>query len=261
MVRGDETRILTSVTGWESGLPVITLEGTMKPYSVEVLYRPFPGPQLELVLWLAEQLEDSGVRIGSIGSGAVPTDTAVARPVATMYSEPMQTLLTSMNKWSRNMIAEQIMKTVSAETQGYPGSTGAACDMIGWMIDSLAGGGPGPVIADGSGLSRNNLLAPVHLCALLDAGCHSMEWGPEFLASLPVNGRDGTLMTRMEQIPEGCFRGKTGTLGDTCVIAGILTARSGKPLYVVIMLEIPRGHVFRARDWQDCFIEDLYGAV
>jgi D-alanyl-D-alanine carboxypeptidase/D-alanyl-D-alanine-endopeptidase (penicillin-binding protein 4) len=262
VVTGSENRITTSVSGWEVGPPVIALEGTIKQGETLILYRPFPGPPRELLLWLSQRFEDADVEITGVVEGTVPTDTNRLQELAMMYSDPMQSLLVSMNKWSRNIIAEQVMRTVAAEVYGAPGSTEAACDMLGAMIDSLAPTGMEQlVIADGSGLSRLNRLAPIHLVALLEAGTTSAEWGPEFLASLPVNGRDGTLSTRMEELPEGTFRGKTGTLSDTCTIAGVLITASGRMLYVAIMLEIPPGQVHRARDWQDSYIAALYADV
>ncbi|MBN1435375.1 D-alanyl-D-alanine carboxypeptidase/D-alanyl-D-alanine-endopeptidase [Candidatus Fermentibacterales bacterium] len=253
-----ETRIVSSVEGWENGPPVITLEGTVKQGEVLTLYRPFPGPPRELSLWLESELEAAGVPIGTVREGTAPTDTLIAVSVATMYSQPLQSLLTSMNKWSRNQLAEQVLRTVAAETLGLPGSTESGCDMMGLLLDSIAPGADRPIVADGSGLSRLNRMSPAHLVALLQAGCSSLEWGPEFLASLPVNGRDGTLRTRMEDLPDGAFRGKTGTLNDTCTIAGLLRTASGGSLYVAIMLEIPSGQVYRARDWQDSYLEYLY---
>jgi len=126
------------------------------------------------------------------------------------------------------------------------------------MLAELVPGSTGFQLADGSGLSRLNRLAPVHLAAVILTGISSLQYGPEFLASLPVNGVDGTLNGRMDNLPPGSFRGKTGTLNDTCSIAGILHSSGGKNLIVVIMLEIPEGHVFRARKWQDEVISFLY---
>ena len=250
-------RITTTVEGWESEIPSITLEGTVKPDSFRIIYCPIPGAPVELTNWLVRQLESRGITISGISGGFVPEDTNLV-VTATMYSPSMQILLTTMNKWSRNMVAEQILKTVSALENGSPGSTEAGCDMAGTLLSDLLPGNTSFVFADGSGLSRLNMLTPLHLAAVLENGCSSLSWGPEFLATLPVNGRDGTLKTRLSDLPAGSFRGKTGTLNDTCSLAGLLVTSSGREMFVVIMLEISEGQVFRARNWQDEYVRYLY---
>lgn len=88
-----------------------------------------------------------------------------------------------------------------------------------------------------------------------------MEWGPEFLASLAVNGVDGTLRSRLSDLPPGAFRGKTGTLSDTCTLAGVVSTSSGRRLAVAILAETPSGDVLAAKAWQDDVIRALYRGV
>ena len=254
---GSITSIRTSIDGWESGPPVITLSGTLEANSRTILYRPFPGPPSELTGMLADALESTGIEIFSVEEGTVPDDTNLVR-TSTIYSAPLFVLLSSMNKWSRNMVAEMVLRTVSLEAGHLPASTGAACDLAGEIIGQLTPGTPAGTIADGSGLSRLNGLAPRHLAAILNDGISSAEWGVEFLATLPVNGVDGTLRTRMGNLPPGSFRGKTGSLNDTSCIAGLLRTSSDMQLTVVLMLEVPSGYTWTARAWQDSFITWLY---
>jgi D-alanyl-D-alanine carboxypeptidase len=65
----------------------------------------------------------------------------------------------------------------------------------------------------------------------------------------------------MKNLPAGSFRGKTGSLNDTCTITGILTTISGRKVALAIFLEIPSGQLWRARAWQDSFIETLYNEL
>ena len=254
---GRETSIRTEIGGWDSGPPVITLKGTIADESRVILFRPFPGPPSELTGMLADALERTGLIVPRVGQGVLPQDSGLVT-VSVMRSDPLFVLLTSMNKWSRNMVAEMILRTVSLEEGGPPASTGAACDAAGVAIELLAGGVPGLRIADGSGLSRLNGLAPRHLAAVIEDGAGSHEWGVEFLATLPVNGIDGTLRSRLGNLPPGSFRGKTGTLNDTSCIAGLLRTSTERELTVVIMLEVPSGYTWTARAWQDSLITWLY---
>ncbi|RKZ04666.1 D-alanyl-D-alanine carboxypeptidase/D-alanyl-D-alanine-endopeptidase [Candidatus Fermentibacteria bacterium] len=251
------TRTSLVVTGgnWETGEPEMTISGTIQNGDIEVLYKPFAGAPGELARVLQEELEEWGVNCTY--TGVQQADTGLYT-TAVMYSDPLWIILGSMNKWSRNIVAEQVLRTVANNVTGESGSTRAGCDISGALLDSLVPGAQGWQLADGSGLSRLDLLTPEQLVAVFVSGAGSLEFGPEFLASFPVNGTDGTLSGRMRELPAGAFRGKTGSLNDTCTIAGILTTHSGRTVALAIFLQFPRGQIWRARAWQDEYIQGLY---
>lgn len=257
---GQRTEIEATAADWDRGVPLLRLQGTVVDDTTVVLYKPFAGAPIELAGWLLRNLQETGLRVTGPFE-ETPEQADSLRVLAVMYSQPLFTILSSMNKWSRNMVAEQVLRTVHLESSSPPATTGGGCDMLARLTGQLAPGAAAVVLADGSGLSRLNRLSPRHLAAVLTAGASSSAYGPEFLATLPVNGRDGTLYNRLEDLPEGAFRGKTGTLGDTSAIAGILRSASGGRFVVVVMLEMPRGHVYMARAWQDSLIEELYRAL
>ena len=63
---------------------------------------------------------------------------------------------------------------------------------------------------------------------------------PEFLASLPLNGIDGTMRNRLRQNGmAGQMHVKTGSLDEVAAIAGFVRARSGRYYTVVGMLNHP----------------------
>ncbi|MCP4646491.1 MAG: D-alanyl-D-alanine carboxypeptidase/D-alanyl-D-alanine-endopeptidase [bacterium] len=252
---GSTTAVTATGGNWDTDEPEIHLSGTVARNSREILYKPFAGAPGELAQTFANELNHWGVN--AVYAGILESDSATLT-TAVMYSDPLWIILGSMNKWSRNIVAEQILRTIAHESTGEPGSTRAGCDVSGALLDSLSPESAGWQLADGSGLSRHNLLTPRQLVTVFEAGAVSLEFGPEFLASFPVNGVDGTLGNRMEDIPAGAFRGKTGSLNDTCTITGILTAQSGREMALAILLEFPRGQIWRARAWQDRYIETLY---
>ncbi len=261
LTTGNSTSITATGGDWETGVPEITLSGTIERGTREILYKPFAGAPLELALVLQAELARHGLDVTYRGLYPVNRQDPPCMVASVMYSDPLWIILASMNKWSRNMVAEQILWTIALEAAGSPGSTRAGCDVSGALLESICPGQTGWQLADGSGLSRHNLLTASQLATAFHAGASSLEYGPEFMAGFPVNGVDGTLRTRMTGIPEGAFRGKTGSLNDTCTITGILTAASGRPVALTLFLQIPRGHLWRARSWQDAFIEDLYGTL
>ena len=253
LVTGSRESVRTYVEGWAENRPMLILEGVIPPDTHLVLYKPFAGPPAEFAGMLALELEATGLNIDQVLQGEEP-DSGSLLQTSVIYSDPMFVLLASMNKWSRNMIAEMVLRTASLETGSNPASTGAGCDVAGQLLRYLVPSLTEFQLADGSGLSRFNSLTPIHLAEILSEGIGSAEWGVEFLATLPVNGVDGTLRTRMADLPPGAFRGKTGTLNDTSTIAGLLTSSSGRKIILVIMLEVPTGQTRTARALQDSLI-------
>jgi len=74
----------------------------------------------------------------------------------------------------------------------------------------------------------------MQLAAVLRAAYHS-RYAPEFIASLPLAGIDGTLRSRMQSVQPGSARLKTGHIDGVSGIAGYVTGASGK-VYVVVSL-------------------------
>jgi D-alanyl-D-alanine carboxypeptidase/D-alanyl-D-alanine-endopeptidase (penicillin-binding protein 4) len=85
-------------------------------------------------------------------------------------------------------------------------------------------------MADGSGLSRYDLLSPRLLVELL-INLRQQPNGELFYTSLPVAGMDGTLANRMTAAPlRGNVHAKTGTLSGIRSLSGYLTTAAGDPV-------------------------------
>jgi D-alanyl-D-alanine carboxypeptidase/D-alanyl-D-alanine-endopeptidase (penicillin-binding protein 4) len=97
------------------------------------------------------------------------------------------------------------------------------------------------LIYDGSGLSRDNRLAPETLLSVLETAA-SPDY-PELrplLTGLPVAGFTGSLTYRFDTgAPQGLgiVRAKTGTLSGVHGLAGTLTTRDGVVLAFVAMAD------------------------
>jgi D-alanyl-D-alanine carboxypeptidase/D-alanyl-D-alanine-endopeptidase (penicillin-binding protein 4) len=83
------------------------------------------------------------------------------------------------------------------------------------------------VIADASGLSARNRVSPATLVALIRLAARDPDWGPEFLASLSLGGRDGTLRER-ELGDQSGVRAKTGHLRAVASLSGVFPAPDGR---------------------------------
>jgi D-alanyl-D-alanine carboxypeptidase/D-alanyl-D-alanine-endopeptidase (penicillin-binding protein 4) len=89
-------------------------------------------------------------------------------------------------------------------------------------------------IDNGSGLSRSTHISALQMAQVLSAAYHS-PYAPEFLASLPLAGVDGTLRSRMKLGVAGAVRLKTGHLDGVSGVAGYVTTAGGKS-YVLVSL-------------------------
>jgi len=93
-------------------------------------------------------------------------------------------------------------------------------------------------LADGSGVSRYNVLSPDHIIHLLERMYADFTLRPEFVASLPIAGVDGTLEKRMRgTAAEGKLRAKTGTLRGVSALSGYTSTADGELLAFSIMME------------------------
>ncbi len=98
----------------------------------------------------------------------------------------------------------------------------------------------GLVLENGSGLSRLERIRPLQLAELLTAANRS-QWAPEFMASLPIAGLDGTMRNRLKDSPSaGRARLKTGTLRDVSALAGYVPDATGQMCVVVAIINDPR---------------------
>lgn len=102
------------------------------------------------------------------------------------------------------------------------------------------------LLAEGSGLARQNLVTPDALVAWL-AWSTTQPWSGEFRAALPIAGVDGTLANRFHgSTAADNLRAKTGTLSHDYTLAGFVTDAAGEHIVFAIMLNhYPRWEIAR----------------
>lgn len=195
-------------------------------------------------------LMEKGVRVrGKIVSGTVPSD---AHSIARHLSPPLADILKLMNKPSDNWIAELVFKTIGAEVVGEPGTWKKGREVVTGFLNEIMGEPPVHRFVDGSGLSRYNLLNVELLTKLLVYMHHNFELMPEYLASLPIAGIDGTLKDRMQGVSaEKTLRAKTGTLSGVSALAGYTVTADDEVLAFGILISHYVGTATPARDIQD----------
>lgn len=182
---------------------------------------------------------------GEVSDGLVSPD---ARLVATWESPALSEVIRDINKFSNNVMARQLLLTIAASSANSSGTTDEATvpataargaqAVQAWLaykgVDASE-----LVIENGSGLSRNERIAPATMADLLRQGFRSPMM-PELISSLPLVGYDGTMRHRLsDQDVAGNAHIKTGTLNDVKAIAGYVTAQSGKRYVVVFFINHP----------------------
>jgi serine-type D-Ala-D-Ala carboxypeptidase/endopeptidase (penicillin-binding protein 4) len=138
------------------------------------------------------------------------------------------------NKFSNNLMARHLLLTLGAERFGAPATLEKGARAISAWSEERGLALSDMEIDNGSGLSRTTRISVLQLAAVLRAAYHS-RYAPEFIASLPLAGIDGTLRSRMHNAQPGSARLKTGHLDGVSGIAGYVTGASGK-VYVVVSL-------------------------
>lgn len=188
-------------------------------------------------------LKRSGVNIaGGIKKGQVPPG---ARLIYTHQSEPLSMILRDLNRFSNNFVAEQIVKTVAAEAMGAPGTHENGLSLAMKFLAESGVDTTGVVLADGSGLSKENRLTAKVLSGLLVAMSRRFDIGPDFIASLGIMGVDGTVRKRLKTSPaKSLARAKTGTINHVTALAGYVAGQDGK-LYGFTILQNDSGCHYR----------------
>ena len=199
---------------------------------------------------LKNELIEKGIEVtGNVVPGTVPLE---ARPIARHLSPPLANIIKLMNKPSDNWIAELLFKTIGAEVMGEPGTWQKGRDAISEFLEEIIGELPVHRFVDGSGLSRYNLLNAELLTQLLVYMYHNFELMPEYLASLPIAGVDGTLSNRMQGMyAEKALRAKTGTLNGVSALAGYTVTADDEVFAFGILISHYVGSATPARDIQD----------
>lgn len=201
---------------------------------------------LNPTLFFAQSLKDALVSRGiSVTGEALDADDVAQellhsagserRVLVTTTSAPLREVATVLMKVSQNQYAETLLKALGAARGGLgtttAGRRAAAETFSGWGIPD-----DGYVVADGSGLSRYNYIAPSTITTIL-ARMHQDERHREaFTATLPVAGRDGTISTRMRRTrAEGNATAKTGSIANVRALSGYVKTQDGETLAFSIL--------------------------
>ncbi len=165
------------------------------------------------------------------------------KPAFELVSPPLAEVIRDINKFSNNVMAQQLFLTLSEQRSGV-GSNEASREVVrNWWRERF-GEQDLPVLDNGSGLSRLERVTPLGLARLLQTAYVSGAM-PELMASLPIVGVDGTLKRSKSRVSQGWAHLKTGSLRDATALAGYVHTPSGRRLVVVAIVNHPNAPAAR----------------
>ena len=215
------------------------------------VYNRSSAPAQDAAFIFANQLQAHGIGVTTVAPATAP---AGAQPIASIESLPLRDIIASVLLMSDNSAAEVLLRHL-AIAKGRPGTfVDGAQSVTDWLAaHNLAT--PGTHIADGSGLSRSNLVPTATLAAVIEAAAASDGPAREVIARLPVAAASGTLLDRFQEPYAGMARGrvhaKTGSLTGVASLAGYTVTTSGQWLaFAVVISGSTQGYV-TARSWLD----------
>jgi D-alanyl-D-alanine carboxypeptidase/D-alanyl-D-alanine-endopeptidase (penicillin-binding protein 4) len=176
-------------------------------------------------LWQASGGSWSGrARVGRTPAGAIE--------LLVHESPPLSEIVRDINKFSNNVMARQVFLTLGSPDGDHSASPERAAQAVAAWLNSAGLSMPELVLENGCGLSRRERISAASLARLLRHAFAGARM-PEFVASLPVAGMDGTMKKR--NAAAGSAYVKTGLLDGVRALAGYVLAASGHR-YVVVAI-------------------------
>ncbi len=179
-------------------------------------------------------------------------------PLLSFDSLPLADVIARVNKHSNNVMARQLLYTLSAEVLGEPGTEVGGREVVanwlndnGFVFDTLT-------FDNGAGLSRESRMTARDMGAMLEFAW-KQPYMPEYVSSLSLAGLDGTLRRRFDDSAlDGNAHLKTGSLDHITAIAGYLQAQSGRRFAVVIMQSHKDIHRGPGQEIQEALLRWVY---
>ena len=242
----------------------VTIGGTIgkggaTTYAFDPLNQPVAAAHLVRAALRAHHVEvhgdvavaELGDYIGdSVGAGWLPIE------LARHDSAPLAAIVSHVNKWSINWLADRVIMTAAALSHGgVPSLDGALDAMYSWLARHPHLDKADVVVDSGSGLSYHTRITAHDLVSVVrSAAGFAADSDPSlaqaWLGSLSIAGTDGTLSHRF-RTPDvrGRIHGKTGTLSTVIALSGVLDIDPTRPLAFSIVTNgdrpLSKGYVHR----------------
>jgi D-alanyl-D-alanine carboxypeptidase/D-alanyl-D-alanine-endopeptidase (penicillin-binding protein 4) len=198
---------------------LLTVKGNLPVKSKITVQKRIYHPLHFVHAVLKELLQAEGILLrGDVRLGSYPPKGQILT-LASYQSQKLPKYLNSINQYSNNLIAEQLLLTLAKEKRGE-GSWGVGKKLVtDFLEDNLKW--KDFVYDNGSGLFAKTRFSAKQFVSFLIF----MQNHPKFdifYESLAQPGHMGTLEYRLKDLPANVFHGKTGTLNQVSSITGYL---------------------------------------
>lgn len=218
--------------------PLMVDEGKIDPRSTDEAPARVFDPAGQAVDTFAAMLGKEGITVQ--GKAVQVTADPSAQVLGRIESPTIPRLIERLLTMSDNQLAEAVARQVAIASHQPAGFEGSAAAVTA-ILTKLGVPMTGVVLADGSGLSRANLIPPITLAKLL--GLAASPDHPELrpvLTGLPIAGFTGTLVNRFgarsgANDAAGIVRAKTGSLAGINTLAGTVVDADGRVLVFALM--------------------------
>ena len=149
------------------------------------------------------------------------------QPLLRSYSDDLASIVRLTNKFSNNVFARHLFLTAGLESAArtLPATYELARETVSdWMTQTVGVQNNDFFIDNGSGLSRKSFVTARAMTQVIAHGWQSPRM-PDWIASFPISGMDGTMMKR--PVATGSAYLKTGLISGVKSVAGIIQAQSG----------------------------------
>lgn len=181
--------------------------------------------------------ELGGQFAGQVREGPAP---AGGVPLLRWESPSLAEIVRDTNKYSSNVMARHLFLALADTPAGEAATLAGARQGLRQVLAEKGLSFPELAVENGSGLSRDDRIAARSLLQLLLAAWKSPVM-PEFVASLPLAGRDGTLKRRFGNgSSAGRAHLKTGSIEGVRAWAGYVTDAGGRRWALVALAGGPK---------------------
>ena len=213
-----------------------------------------PNPTIQYLNALREALARNGVFVGGnsldIDDARVKPDYSRATLLLEDQSPTLDVVIDVVEKWSSNLYSETMLLSLAPA-----GAEATAAAGLAVVNETLLKWGVKPelyVARDGSGLSRNNYIAPDALIGLLTQMWRDERHRDKFQSTLALSATSGLLTQRMKETPAaGRVWAKTGSMSNVRSLSGYLLTLDGEPLVFSIIVNgyhVPSARIEAAMD-------------
>lgn len=175
---------------------------------------------------------------GQVREGRMPAGLAASFE---LQSPALSEVIRDVNKYSNNVMAQQLFLTLSLQQKGT-GTADGSRELLRQWWTARFGAADLPVMDNGSGLSRESRITAQALARMLQ-GAWASPVMPELMSSLPITGVDGTM--RRSRARGASAHLKTGSLRDVAGVAGYVLGASGRRHVLVAIANHPNANAMR----------------